>query len=78
MVTFPQGALIIAQPQPRIEIGAELPDFRCRRSKRHPLPAMLSLACCTGVDPHRPKSRSRFNGNVTCQALLCLARNVVL
>ena len=37
---------MIAQPQPLIEVFAEIPDFRCCRGKRHPLPAMLSLACC--------------------------------
>ena len=37
---------MIAQPQPLIEVFAELPDFRCCRGKRHPLPAILSLACC--------------------------------
>lgn len=37
---------MIAQPQPLIEVFAELPDCRCCRGKRHPLPAMLSLACC--------------------------------
>jgi predicted transposase YbfD/YdcC len=37
---------MIAQPQPLIEVFAELPDFRGCRGKRHPLPAILSLACC--------------------------------
>jgi predicted transposase YbfD/YdcC len=37
---------MIAQPQPLIEVFAEIPDFRCGRGKRHPLPAILSLACC--------------------------------
>jgi hypothetical protein len=36
---------MIAQPQPRIEIFAEMPDLRRCRGKRPPLPAMLSLAC---------------------------------
>ena len=35
-----------AQPQPLIEVFAEIPDFRRCRGKRHPLPAILSLACC--------------------------------
>src|SRR2546427_9597404 len=37
--------LMIAQPQSLIEVFAEIPDFRCCRGKRHPLPAILSLAC---------------------------------
>jgi hypothetical protein len=37
---------MIAQPQPLIEVFAEIPDLRCRRGKRPPWPAMLSLACC--------------------------------
>src|SRR2546426_8455187 len=43
---FPRSTIMIAQPQPLIEVFAELPDFRCCRGKRHPLPAILSLACC--------------------------------
>jgi hypothetical protein len=35
-----------AQPQPLIEGFAEMPDLRRCRGQRHPLPAMLSLACC--------------------------------
>jgi len=38
--------IMIAQPQPLIEVFAAIPDFRCGRGKRHPLPAILSLACC--------------------------------
>src|SRR6266852_5424801 len=37
---------MIAQPQPLIEVFAEMPDFHRCRGKRHPLPAILSLACC--------------------------------
>ena len=37
---------MIAQLQPLIEVFAQIPDFRCCRGKRHPLPAILSLACC--------------------------------
>jgi predicted transposase YbfD/YdcC len=37
---------MIPQPQPLIEVFAAMPDFRRSRGKRHPLPAMLSLACC--------------------------------
>ena len=37
---------MIAQPQPLIEVFAEIPDFRRCRGKRHPLPAILSLTYC--------------------------------
>ena len=30
---------------PLIEVFVEIPDFRKRRGKRHPLPAILALAC---------------------------------
>src|SRR4030095_9375049 len=46
----------IAQPQPLIEVFAEIPDFRCCRGKRHPLPAMLSLACCAMLCGYRSYS----------------------
>ena len=41
-----QWTIMIAQPQPLIEVFAEIPDFRRCRGKRPPLPAILSLACC--------------------------------
>ena len=47
---------MIAQPQPLIEIFAEIPDFRHRRGKRHPLPAILSLACCAMLCGYRSYS----------------------
>ena len=47
---------MIAQPQPLIEIFAEIPDFRCCRGKRHPLPAILSLACCAMLCGYRSYS----------------------
>lgn len=37
---------MIAQPRPLIEVFAEMPDFRRRQGTRHPLSAILSLACC--------------------------------
>jgi predicted transposase YbfD/YdcC len=37
---------MIAQPRPLIEVFADIPDFRKSKGKRHPLPAILSLACC--------------------------------
>ena len=36
---------MVAQPRPLIEVLVEMPDFRHSRGKRHPLPAMLALAC---------------------------------
>ena len=42
---FRRWTIMIAQPQPLIEVFAEIPDFRRHRGKRHPLPAILSLAC---------------------------------
>ena len=47
---------MIAQPQPLIEVFAEIPDFRRCRGKRHPLPAMLSLACCAMLCGYRSYS----------------------
>jgi predicted transposase YbfD/YdcC len=47
---------MIAQPQPLIEVFAEIPDFRRCRGKRPPLPAMLSLACCAMLCGYRSYS----------------------
>src|SRR4029450_6091568 len=47
---------MIAQPQPLIEVFAEIPDFRHCRGKRHPLPAMLSLAWCAMLCGYRSYS----------------------
>jgi DDE_Tnp_1-associated len=44
---------MIAQPQPLIEVFAAIPDFRCGQGKRHPLPAILSLACCAMLCGYR-------------------------
>src|ERR1043166_222480 len=42
----PYGAeAMIAHPRPLIEVLAEIPDCRANRGKRHPLAAMLALAC---------------------------------
>ena len=38
--------MMIAQPRPLLEVLAEMPDFRRSRGKRHPLSAMLAMACC--------------------------------
>jgi len=47
---------MIAQPQPLIEVFAAIPDFRHCRGKRHPLPAILSLACCAMLCGYRTYS----------------------
>ena len=47
---------MIAQPQPLIELFAEIPDLRRGRGKRHPLPAILSLACCAMLCGYRSYS----------------------
>jgi predicted transposase YbfD/YdcC len=47
---------MIAQPQPLIEVFAAIPDFRHGRGKRHPLPAILSLACCAMLCGYRTYS----------------------
>ena len=49
---------MIPQPQPLIEVFAAMPDFRRSRGKRHPLPAMLSLACCAVLCGARSSSAS--------------------
>jgi predicted transposase YbfD/YdcC len=47
---------MIAQPRPLIEVLAEMPDLRSRRGKRHPLSAMLALACCAMLCGYRSYS----------------------
>jgi hypothetical protein len=47
---------MIAQPQPLIEVFAEIPDFCCCGGKRQPLPAMRSLACCAMLCGSRSSS----------------------
>jgi predicted transposase YbfD/YdcC len=53
---FRRWTTMIAQPQPLIEVFAEIPDFRRHRGKRHPLPAILSLACCAMLCGYRSYS----------------------
>jgi predicted transposase YbfD/YdcC len=64
---------MIAQPQPLIEVFAEIPDFRRPRGKRHPLPAILSLACCAMLCGYRSYSAiaewGRNYGSRIAQAL---------
>ena len=47
---------MIAQPRPLIEVLAEMPDLRSRRGKRHPLSAMLAMACCARLCGYRSYS----------------------
>jgi predicted transposase YbfD/YdcC len=47
---------MIAQPRPLIEVLAEIPDLRSRRGKRHPLSAMLAMACCAMLCGYRSSS----------------------
>jgi len=47
---------MIAPPRPLIEVLAEIPDVRSRRGKRHPLSAMLAMACCAMLCGYRSYS----------------------
>jgi predicted transposase YbfD/YdcC len=47
---------MIAQPRPLIEVLAEMPDLRSRRGKRHPLSAILAMACCAMLCGYRSYS----------------------
>jgi predicted transposase YbfD/YdcC len=70
---FRRWTIMIAQPQPLIEVFAEIPDFRRPRGKRHPLPAILSLACCAMLCGYRSSSAiaewGRNYGSRIAQAL---------
>jgi predicted transposase YbfD/YdcC len=47
---------MIAQPRPLIEVLADIPDMRARRGKRHPLSAILAMACCAMLCGYRSYS----------------------
>ena len=47
---------MIAQPRPLIEVFSDIADFRKSRGKRHPLSAMLALACCARLCGYRSDS----------------------
>ena len=47
---------MVAQPRPLIEVLAEIPDGRSRRGKRHPLSAILAMACCAMLCGYRSYS----------------------
>jgi predicted transposase YbfD/YdcC len=53
---LPRWVIMIAQPRPLIEVLAEIPDMRSRRGKRHPLSAMLAMACCAMLCGYRSYS----------------------
>src|SRR2546428_5748661 len=46
----------MAQPRPLIGFSAEFPSFRGGGGNRHPLPAILSLACCAMLCGYRSYS----------------------
>jgi len=47
---------MIAQPHRLIEVFSDIPDFRQSRGKRHPLSAILGLACCAMLCGYRSYS----------------------
>ena len=47
---------MIAQPCPLIEVFSDLADLRKSRGKRHPLSALLALACCARLCGYRSDS----------------------
>jgi hypothetical protein len=44
---------MVPQSRPLSEVLAELPDFRSHRGKRHPLAAILALACSAMLGGYR-------------------------
>jgi predicted transposase YbfD/YdcC len=53
---LPRRVIMIAQPRPLIEVLAAIPDVRSRRGKRHPLSAILAMACCAMLCGYRSYS----------------------
>jgi len=64
---------MVAQPCPLIEVLAEMPDVRHSRGKRHPLVAMLALACSARLCGYRSYTAiaawGRHDGAKLAQAL---------
>jgi hypothetical protein len=64
---------MIAQPRPLIEVFSDIADFRKSRGKRHPLSAILALACCAMLCGYRSYSAiaawGRNDGTDIAQAL---------
>lgn len=64
---------MVPHPRPLIEVLAEIPDYRCKRGKRHPLSAIFALACSAMLCGYRSYSAmaewGRNYGTELAQAL---------